>query len=100
MEYIWPPRHDDVFLPIAPFTHIYCFLQGVLAPLSACGETVIPERFQPQRIVELLAGHRVTFFGGGPPAIYAGVLAASNLASADISALRVCPAGGAPFQSS
>jgi len=39
----------------------------------------------------------VTFFGGGPPAIYAGLLAARNLASADLSALRICPAGGAPF---
>jgi long-chain acyl-CoA synthetase len=39
----------------------------------------------------------VTFFGGGPPAIYAGVLAARNLRGADLSALRVCPAGGAPF---
>src|SRR5207248_3100247 len=48
-------------------------------------------------IVELLADHRVTFFGGGPPAIYAGVLAARNLRGADLSALRVCSAGGAPF---
>jgi long-chain acyl-CoA synthetase len=39
----------------------------------------------------------VTFFCGGPPAIYAGVLAARNLGSADLSALRVCGAGGAPF---
>jgi long-chain acyl-CoA synthetase len=38
----------------------------------------------------------VTVFGGGPPAIYAGVLAAENLAGADLSALRVCPSGGAP----
>jgi long-chain acyl-CoA synthetase len=58
---------------------------------------VIPDRFQPEHIVELLAHHRVTFFGGGPPAIYAGVLAARNLRRADLSALRVCPAGGAPF---
>jgi long-chain acyl-CoA synthetase len=28
---------------------------------------------------------------------YAGVLAASNLASADLSALKACPGGGAPF---
>jgi long-chain acyl-CoA synthetase len=98
MEYIWPARNSgEVFLPIAPFTHVYGFMQGVLAPLSACGETVIPERFQPEHIVDLLARYRVTFFGGGPPAIYAGVLAAGNLASADLSALRVCPAGGAPF---
>jgi long-chain acyl-CoA synthetase len=98
IEYIWPTRSDrEVFLPIAPFTHIYGFLQGVLVPLSARSETVIPERFQPEHIVELLARHRVTFFGGGPPAIYAGLLAARNLGSADLSALRVCPAGGAPF---
>jgi len=98
MEHIFPKRTDEeVFLPIAPFTHIYGFLTGVLLPLSACGETVIPERFQPELIVELLERHRVTFFGGGPPAIYAGVLAAGNLGTADLSALRECPAGAAPF---
>jgi long-chain acyl-CoA synthetase len=63
---MWPTHTDgEVFLPIAPFTHIYGFLTGVLAPLSACGETVIRDRFQPEHIVELLAHHRVTFFGGG-----------------------------------
>jgi long-chain acyl-CoA synthetase len=98
IEYIWPTRSDrEVFLSIAPFSHIYGFLQGLLVPLSARGETVIPERFQPEHIVELLARYRVTFFGGGPPAIYSGLLAARNLESADLSSLRVCPAGGAPF---
>src|ERR671939_686254 len=87
----------EVWLPIAPFTHIYGFLQGVLAPVSARAEVVIPERFKPELVVELLAEHRVTVFGGGPPAIYAGMLAAANLPGADLSALRVCPAGGAPM---
>jgi len=97
VEYNWPTRRSgEVFLPIAPFTHIYGFLTGVLAPVSARAETVIPERFQPAHVVELLSRHRVTVFGGGPPAIYAGVLAAPNLQAADLSALRVCPAGGAP----
>jgi len=76
-EYIWPTRSDcEVFLPIAPFSHIYGFVQGLLVPLSARGETVIPERFQPEHIVELLARYGVTFFCGGPPVIYAGLLAA------------------------
>jgi long-chain acyl-CoA synthetase len=98
MEHIWPTRGEgEVFLPVAPFTHVYGFLQGVLVPVSARGETVIPQRFQPEHIVELLARHRVTFFGGGPPAVYAGVLASRNLGSADLSTLRVCPAGGSPF---
>jgi long-chain acyl-CoA synthetase len=65
--------------------------------VSGRGETVIPERFQPEHIVELFERYRVTFFGGGPPAIYAGLLTAHNLGGADLSALRMCPAGGAPF---
>ena len=97
MEHIFQPCDSDVFLPIAPFTHMYGFLQGVLVPMSARGETAIPERFQPEHIVELMVRHRVSFFGGGPPAIYAAVLAAKNLANADLSALRICPAGAAPF---
>jgi long-chain acyl-CoA synthetase len=98
VEWNWPTRlNSEVWLPIAPFPHIYGFLQGVLAPVSARAEVVIPERFKPELIVELLARHRVTVFGGGPAAIYAGVLAAVNLPGADLSALRVCPAGGAPL---
>ena len=98
MQHVWPTRPDgEVFLPIAPFTHIYGFVMGVLVPLSAGGETVIPERFQPEHIVELLARYHVTLFGGGPPAIYAAMLAARNLRGADLAALRMCPAGGAPF---
>lgn len=98
MEHVFPPSSDrEVFLAIVPFTHIYGFLLGVLVPISARGETVIAERFQPEYIVELLERHHVTFFGGGPPAIYAGALAASNLSSADLSALKLCPGGGAPF---
>jgi long-chain acyl-CoA synthetase len=98
LERIWPTRaREEVFLPIAPFSHIYGFMMGLLFPISASAEIVIPERFQPEHIVDLFARRRVTIFGGGPPAIYAGVLAAANLAAADLTALRVCPAGGAPF---
>lgn len=97
-NWIWPTRtQGEVWLPIAPFTHVYGFLQGVLGPVFARAEAVIPERFQPEKVVELMARHRATVFGGGPPAIYAGLLAAPNLAASDLSALRVCPAGGAPF---
>ncbi|UFN47182.1 AMP-binding protein [Roseomonas sp. OT10] len=97
-DYNWPTRlGGDIWLPIAPFTHVYGFLQGLLGPVRAQAEMVIPERFKPEHVVDLLARHRVTVFGGGPPAIYAGLLAAPNLAGADLSALRVCPGGGAPF---
>jgi long-chain acyl-CoA synthetase len=47
MEHIFPPIDGDVFLPIAPFPHMYGFLQGVLVPMSARGETAIPDAFNP-----------------------------------------------------
>ncbi len=98
MEWAWPTRaQGEVWLPIAPFTHIYGFLSGVLAPVHARATVVIPERFRPEPVVDLLASERVTVFGGGPPALYAALLAAPNLGTADLSALRVCCSGGAPF---
>ncbi len=98
MAYNWPTRtQGEVWLPIAPFFHIYGFMQGVVNPVYGRATAVIPERFQPDHVLDLLVRHRVTVFGGGPPAIYAGLLAAEGLSQADLSALRVCPAGGAPF---
>lgn len=98
MAYNWPTRaQGEVWLPIAPFFHIYGFMQGVVNPVYGRATAVIPERFQPDHILDLLVRERVTVFGGGPPAIYAGLLAAEGLAQADLAALRLCPAGGAPF---
>ena len=91
----WPTRDGDVWLPVAPFTHIYGYLMGVTNPLLRGGTLVIPPQFQPALVVDMLTEHRVTVFGGGPPAIYQAVLAAPNFQSADLSHLRVCPGGGA-----
>lgn len=98
IEWGWPtlPR-GDVWLPIAPFFHVYGLLFGVLNPVYSVGTIVIPERFQPDLVVTMLDEHKVTVFGGGPPAIYNGLLAATCFGTADLSALRVCPGGGAPF---
>lgn len=98
VEWNWPTRTEgEVWLPVAPFPHVYGFLQGVLTPVYSRAEVVIPERFKPEAVIDLMARHKVTVFGGGPAAIYAGLLGADNLDGADLSALRVCPGGGAPI---
>ena len=98
MEYNWPTRaRGETWLALAPFAHIFGFMQGVVNPVFGRATIVIPERFRPGEILALLAEHRVTVLGGGPPALYAGLLAAEGFATADLSALRVCPSGGAPF---
>ncbi len=93
----WRTRADEVWLPVAPFTHIYGFLMGLANPIIRAGSVVIPERFQPDLIVDLLASEGVTIFGGGPPAIYQAVMSSAKFADARFPELRICPGGGAPF---
>jgi long-chain acyl-CoA synthetase len=97
MEWGWATNPNETWLPVAPFSHVYGFLMGVVNPILKGAKVVIPERFKPDLIVELMARERVTVFGGGPPAIYQALMAAGNFSQADLSALRVCPGGGAPF---
>ena len=53
MEWAWPTRtHSEVWLPIAPFTHIYALVSGVLAPIYARAKVIIPERFRPEPVVD------------------------------------------------
>ncbi|MCX7566382.1 AMP-binding protein [Sulfitobacter sp. F26169L] len=93
----WRTRDNEVWLPVAPFTHIYGFLMGLTNPIIRAGAVVIPQRFQPDLIVDMLADEGVTIFGGGPPAIYQGVMSSPNFAGARFPKLRICPGGGAPF---
>jgi len=93
----WRTRADEIWLPVAPFTHIYGFLMGLTNPIMRAGAIVIPERFQPDLIVDMLANERVTIFGGGPPAIYQAVMSSPKFADAQFTNLRICPGGGAPF---
>ena len=93
----WRTQDSEVWLPVAPFTHIYGFLMGLTNPIIRAGAVAIPERFQPDLIVDMLLDEGVTIFGGGPPAIYQAVMASPKFADAKFPQLRICPGGGAPF---
>lgn len=93
----WRTGQGETWLPVAPFTHIYGFLMGLTNPIIQAGAVVIPDRFQPDLIVDMLVDEKVTIFGGGPPAIYQGIMASEKFAAAQFPDLRICPGGGAPF---
>ncbi len=97
MEWGWPTGDAEVWLPVAPFTHVYGYLMGVTNPLVRAGSVIIPPRFQPDLIVQALHDENVTVFGGGPPAIYQALMSSEKLADARLQALHICPGGGAPF---
>jgi long-chain acyl-CoA synthetase len=96
-EWGWPSGAGEIWLPVAPFTHIYGYLMGLVNPLIRSGTVVIPERFQPDLILDLLVDEGVTIFGGGPPAIYQAIMGSEKFPNATFPNLRVCPGGGAPF---
>ncbi len=93
----WRTQENEIWLPVAPFTHIYGFLMGLTNPIIRAGGIVIPERFQPDLIVDMLVNEGVTIFGGGPPAIYQAVMSSAKFGDAVFADLRICPGGGAPF---
>jgi len=97
MEWGWPTNEGEVWLPVAPFTHVYGFLTGVLNSVLRGGTIVIPPRFHPDLIVEMLQDEGVTVFGGGPPAIYQAIMSSAKFEGARFANLRTCPGGGAPF---
>ncbi|MGC0416844.1 class I adenylate-forming enzyme family protein [Embleya sp. AB8] len=98
MEACWPTEPDtETWLNVAPMFHIWGLLMGLLNPMYGRAELVMAApRFDPAALARALVEHRVTVFGGGPAAIYAGLLAA-ELDAGQLASLRVCPGGGAPF---
>lgn len=97
MHWGWPMQDGEVHLSIAPFTHIYGFYMGVGMALKVGATNVLPGAFTPDGALDLMEAHGVTVLGGGPPAIYQALLSSPSLPDRDLSALRVCPGGGAPF---
>ncbi len=97
MHWGWPMADGEVHLSIAPFTHIYGFYMGVGMALKVGATNVLPGAFSPDGALDLMEAHGVTVLGGGPPAIYQALLSSPSLPDRDLSALRVCPGGGAPF---
>ncbi|TWT03767.1 class I adenylate-forming enzyme family protein [Reyranella sp. CPCC 100927] len=97
MQVCWPARlAQETWLNIAPVFHVWGFLMGCIVPAYMQAELVIAPRYKPETLVELLAQHRITVFGGGPAPIYSGLLAATNFADHDLSSLHLCPCGGSP----
>ena len=97
MQWGWPLCEGEVFLPIAPYSHIYGFLAGICLPLQCGGSSIVPARFHPADVLDLIEREGVTVLGGGPPAVYQAMLAEPDIAARNLGSLRVCPGGGAAY---
>jgi long-chain acyl-CoA synthetase len=94
---VWPGTYGgEMFLNVAPMFHIWGLAYATWVPIYMQSTLVMMPRYEPDKVVQALAEHKVTVFAGGPAPIYMGLLASPLFDSADLSALRYCLSGGAP----
>lgn len=85
---------EDTFLCLLPFFHTYAITGTFLLPALNGSKMVLVDRFQPVKVLGLIAEHRVTCFLA-IPSMYR-VLAATE-GSFDVSSLRFPISGGEPL---
>jgi cyclohexanecarboxylate-CoA ligase len=84
----------EVFIMPSPVGHISGLLYGVMLPVVLGATSVLMERWEPRRFLELTQQHRGTYSAGATPFLQ-GVVDAPELAAFDVSSLRLFPCGGA-----
>jgi long-chain acyl-CoA synthetase len=89
-------REDDVGLLTLPLFHVTGLHSQLIALFARGAMIVLQQEYDTRRILELVARHRVTalFF---VPAIYKLITLREDLASYDLSSVRLAAYGGAPM---
>ena len=84
---------DDVFVGNLPLNHVGGITCTITTSLIKGASVVLIPSFRPDLVLEAMAKLRVTVFGG-VPTMYAMMLSFSDFSKYDLSALRICIAGG------
>jgi long-chain acyl-CoA synthetase len=87
---------QDVFLTALPLSHIYGLTTSMTTPISVGAEMVLLPKFEPAKAGEAIQRRKVTVFCGAPT-MYQLLLANPDLASYNLSSIRVCISGAAPL---
>lgn len=84
---------DTVALMISPLFHVASLTMGVLPALLKGATVVLEARFDPARVLELIARHRVTAMSG-VPTTYQMLCEHPAWPDADLTSLRTLTCGG------
>jgi len=91
------PIAGDIWLNVAPVSHIWGWCVSLVAPMYGCNTVVLVPKFIPDVVVSEIARTKATIFAGGPSVIYNALLAVPTLRETDLSQLRLCLGGGSAF---
>ena len=86
--------HTDSFLCLLPLFHTYAITGTMLLPLLNGSKMVLVDRFQPQKVLELVQEHKISCFLA-IPSMYR--LMAATEGDFDVSSLRFPISGGEPL---
>ena len=87
-------REGDRYLIVNPFFHTFGYKAGILAALMR-GATIVPHAvFDPTTVLARIPEERISMLPG-PPALFQSILNHPDLASADVSSLRLAVTGAA-----
>jgi fatty-acyl-CoA synthase len=86
---------DEVTLLVAPLFHTAGLNMTCLPTLLKGGQVVLEPTFEPDRVLELIERHRITFMFAVPP-MYDAIARSPRWPTADLSSLRTLTCGGAP----
>ncbi len=89
---------NDVVLMPAPLAHISGALNAVLIPGLVTMKTVLMDRWDPERALELIEREHVTFMIG-PPTFFVTLAGAEGFAAERVRTLRLVSSGGAGITS-
>jgi len=84
---------DDVILGPLPLFHSFALTTSLLLPIALGATAVYLPRFSATRMLDLLARQKVTTVMA-IPSMYRVLLTVQDVAAYDLSALRLCVAGG------
>jgi long-chain acyl-CoA synthetase len=91
------PIAGDIWLNVAPVSHIWGWCVSLVAPMYGCNTIVLVPKFIPDVVISEIARTKATIFAGGPSVIYNALLAVPALKETDLSRLRLCLGGGSAF---
>ncbi len=84
-------------LNVAPQSHVWGLAMTLQSPVLGGATIVNVPSFKPDEVLEDLVRHRVSAFTGGPSTVYNALMGLPHIGEADLTALRRCFGGGAPF---
>ena len=96
-EAMAPTRMEiERMLCVMPLFHCYAIAMCLHNMVYCRGTLVILPRYQPQEVLEVMAGERITLFGGSPT-LFSGLLNYQAIENTDFSTLALSYSGSAPL---